>query len=424
MAAKQAAVGVRPVRPCRGYRRDGGQRRLRERFEGTFSDAVARRQEMVAELGGSACAGQTDVIRDFWPLFMRRCRAKGLTNETIGGYESSWRLRIEPAFGDLRWPELSYPMVQSWVYGMTPAVAKKSVKCLKRMINCAVDAELVDRNVLDHRRIDYPVEREDPFAEQPVMWGAPQVAEAMRRLRGDDAEALFLALVGGGLRVEEGLGLMWSRLRFSEVSRLGEGDGLMAHAYVQMAWTERDGFKAPKNKFSRRVAPIPDPFASRPEGLPLGQVPRPRPQALEGALRAGRGAPGHALRAAEGHALGARDDHAGSRRPRHGERPPPRPHQRPDRLHALPEARRGPRRGGSGVRPRGGRQIKGFLQLYKVFNLFGNLMPTPCQRSINNKTGRRAKTPRDLRFLWWAQQDSNLQPRDYEELLSKPYCTV
>ena len=270
MSAKQAAVGVRPVRPgvwdltaCRGYRRDGGQRRLRERFEGTFSEAVARRQEMVAELGGSACAGQTDVVRDFWPLFMRRCRAKGLTNETIGGYESSWRLRIEPAFGNLRWPELSYPMVQSWVYGMTPAVAKKSVRCLKRMINCAVDAELVDRNVLDHRRIDYPVEREDPFAEQPVMWGAPQVAEAMRRLRGDDAEALFLALVGGGLRVEEGLGLMWSRLRFSEVSRLGGGDGLMAHAYVQMAWTERDGFKAPKNKFSRRVAPIPDPFASR-----------------------------------------------------------------------------------------------------------------------------------------------------------------
>ena len=166
MAAKQAAVGVRPVRPgvwaltaCRGYRRDGGQRRLRERFEGAFTEAVARRQEMVAELGGSACAGQTDVVRDFWPLFMRRCRAKGLTNETIGGYESSWRLRIEPAFGDLRWPELSYPMVQSWVYGMTPAVARKSVRCLKRMINCAVDAELVDRNVLDHRRIDYPVER-------------------------------------------------------------------------------------------------------------------------------------------------------------------------------------------------------------------------------------------------------------------------
>ena len=26
-----------------------------------------------------------------------------------------------------------------------------------------------------------------------------------------------------------------------------------------------------------------------------------------------------------------------------------------------------------------------------------------------------------LKLLWWAQQDSNLQPKDYERQLQKPY---
>ena len=34
----------------------------------------------------------------------------------------------------------------------------------------------------------------------------------------------------------------------------------------------------------------------------------------------------------------------------------------------------------------------------------------------DDKAGRRAFMPSGLRLFWWAQQDSNLQPGDYESL--------
>lgn len=260
---REVRPGVWEVRVSSGRRLDGAQRRVCRTVYGTERDADASLAELAVEVSRSPSIGEVATVAEFWPHFVRRCEAKGLARQTMKGYEKEWRLRVEPEFGSLRWRDVTFPRVQSWVYGMTRSSAQHAVRLLKRLINCAVDAELVDRNVLDHRRVDYPVERVDPFAEAPVMWGAREVAECMGRIRGEQIEALWLALVGGGLRVEEGLGMVWSDLTWAEVMRMDGTDGHIAHASVVRAWTEPDGYKAPKNRFSRRVVPIPDPFASR-----------------------------------------------------------------------------------------------------------------------------------------------------------------
>ena len=252
----------------------GRQRRLYRRFEGTDAEADRELARMAVEMGASPSLGDPRTVGEYWPWFLRRCELKGLARETLRDYETQWRLRIEPEFGSCRWPEVTRRRIQQWVYGMTHSQAVHSVRCLRRMINCAVDDELCDRNPLDHRRIDYPVDQVDPLAPPPAIWGAPQVAECMDRLAGDRVEPLWLALVGGGLRVEEGLAMWWDDVSLSPVTHMDGTAGAVAHLSVTKAWTVADGLKVTKNRYSTRIVPVPDPFASR-----LADLLRPGPRA-------------------------------------------------------------------------------------------------------------------------------------------------
>lgn len=260
---REVRTGVWEISVSSGYRSDGQQRREYRYINGTESDADAALRELSVDMGRSPSMGRRDTIADYWPEFVAQIRAKGVTNATIADYEKSWRLRIEPAFGSTRWANLSFRDIKRWVLTMTHSQAEHAVRCLRRMINCAVDDELIDRNVMDHRRIDYPVSPSDPLADVPVMWGSAHVAEVMSRLRDERIEPLWLTLVGGGLRPEEGLGLWWSDVSFTGVTLMDGSDGVMAHAAITKAWTEADGLHGTKNGFSRRLAPIAEPFSSR-----------------------------------------------------------------------------------------------------------------------------------------------------------------
>lgn len=260
---REVRPGVWELRVSNGYRSDGTRKRLTRTVHGTERDADRALVALADEMGRVPMLGERSTLADFWPRFMRRCEAKGLTNATIKKYQRHWERDIEPELGSLTWADLRYGVVQDWVYGMTPAEARSATRTLKRMINCAVDVDLLDHNPLDHRHLDYPVTRPDITQEPPMQWGADQVAEAVRRLRGFPVEALYLVLVGGGLRVEEGLALEWADLDFSQVTHMDGTEGWMCHARVYKAWTPDDGLKGTKNAFSRRVVPIPDPFATR-----------------------------------------------------------------------------------------------------------------------------------------------------------------
>lgn len=260
---REVRPGVWEIRVASGYREDGRQRTVSRTIEGTERDADREIALLASEMGRSPSMGRASTVSDYWPAFIAQLRAKGVTNATIADYEKSWRLRIEPAFGSLRWSDLAFRDIRAWVLTMTHSQAEHAVRCLRRMINCAVDDELVERNVMDHRRIDYPIADVDIFEDAPVMWGAYHVAEAMRRLRDERIEPLWLALVGGGLRPEEGLGLWWSDVSFTDVTLMDGSDGVMAHACVTKAWTEADGLHRTKNGFSRRLTPIAEPFSSR-----------------------------------------------------------------------------------------------------------------------------------------------------------------
>lgn len=259
---REMRPGVWEVSAAAGYREDGRPRRVYRTIKGTATDADRALRALMVEMDEAPSLGMRSTIADYWPVFERRLRQKGVTNATLTDYEKEWRLRIEPAFGHLRWSDLRFRDVQSWVLTLPRSSAQHAVRTLRRMMNCAVDDELVERSIFTQRRIDYPIERPDPYARGRTGWGAAHVAEAMGRLEGHRIEPLFLALVGGGLRVEEGLALWWEDLEAMDAVG-GGGRGTMLHASITKAWTEADGLHGTKNEFSRRLVPIPDPFASR-----------------------------------------------------------------------------------------------------------------------------------------------------------------
>lgn len=260
---REVRPGVWEVSASAGYREDGRQRREYRYVTGTEAEAEAARVALVADMSGSPSLGLRSTLSDYWPTFEARLVAKGVTNATILDYRKSWELRVRPQFGDLRWSQLRFSDIQRWVLTLTHNQATHAIRFLRRYINSAIDDELLDRNPLDHRRVDYPIERRDPLAPQPATWGPHHVAEALRRMEGQRIEPLFLVLLGGGLRPEEGVPLWWSDLAFTPVTRMDGSDGCMAHVSVYKSWTDADGVHATKNEFSTRLVPVGDPFASR-----------------------------------------------------------------------------------------------------------------------------------------------------------------
>ena len=260
---REIRQGVWEVCVSSGYREDGNQRREYRYVEGTEAEADAELVMLAADMGRSASLGNRATLSDYWPAFEQKLRAKGASNATVDDYEKEWRLRVRPQFGHLKWSQLAFRDIQRWVLTLTHSQAEHSVRFLRRYINSAIDDELCDRNPLDHRRIDYPIERVDPLDPPPPMWSERHVAAALKGIEGDRMEPLVLAMLGGGLRVEEAIPLWWEDIDFDQVTSMSGEDELMAHARIYKAWTPKDGLHGTKNKFSTRVAPIPEPFSSR-----------------------------------------------------------------------------------------------------------------------------------------------------------------
>lgn len=260
---REVSPGLWEVSVSCGYREDGKQRREYRYVEGSEAEADAARIQLAADMGRSPSLGNRSTLADYWPTFVSKLRAKGLKNATIGDYEKSWNLRVRPQFGDLRWSQLRFVDVQRYAYTLTHSQAEHMVRFLRRYINSAIDDELCDRNIFDHRRFDYPVDRHDPYEDVVQLWGVHQVVEAIVRMQGSDLEPLFLVLLGGGLRPEEGLGLWWSDVSATQVTLMDGTEGWMAHLSVHNAWTESDGLHGTKNRFSTRPVPVPEPFSSR-----------------------------------------------------------------------------------------------------------------------------------------------------------------
>ncbi len=199
------------------------------------------------------------------PSYSKKQRSEYLTKATMNRYATEWKLRIGPMFGERPMASIRHPEVQAAINCMTYHTARQFVATLRAILRSAWDDGYLSDEPMRHR-LRYPRKR----TRQRGVWDAATVARAMPVMEGTPIEALWLLMVGMGLRREEAYALHGRDLKFSHVAGMDGSETCVCSAEIREAVTIEDGRKPTKTDFSERVAVMADPFASRLEALGIG----------------------------------------------------------------------------------------------------------------------------------------------------------
>lgn len=255
---EERSPGTWLVQVSSGRRADGRPRRVSKTVHGTRRDAEVAAARLSAEMGARPNMGDGMTLDEYFYGVYAASHAKLLANATWERYKSVWKVHVSPALGDLPADEVSRAVVQAWVSGMTPGTADKAFRTLRSVMRCMWDDELLDEKPLE-RRVRLP-QGQRRLADS---WDDAEVLEAMRRLKGERIEPLWLVMVGGGLRREEALAVDASALLFDDVTLMDGTGAVLCRVTVDSARTQWDEGPKGTKTHQTRVVTIGEPFSSR-----------------------------------------------------------------------------------------------------------------------------------------------------------------
>jgi integrase len=130
---------------------------------------------------------------------------------TRAGYETAWRLRIEPRFGSMPVRRINPSHVDDWIADMIeqgPPVSKitESLGVLKRVLDRVVRDRVIATNPCSLRAVTLP-KRSQNGAPGPLPRRGRKLAQAMTH---ESDRVLVRLLAFGGLPINECFGLQWS----------------------------------------------------------------------------------------------------------------------------------------------------------------------------------------------------------------------
>lgn len=132
-----------------------------------------------------------------------------LSPSTVSGYESSWRLYIEPKFGCWEIEQIRVRDINLWLTEFESAgAARKAFKILRQIINAAIADEVYPDNVADpkFRAVRQP---KVPTHEKPRAMTPREMNILLRACYEWEHEATVICGVWLGLRRSEQCGLQW-----------------------------------------------------------------------------------------------------------------------------------------------------------------------------------------------------------------------
>lgn len=169
---------------------------------------------------------------------------KGLRECTRAGYESAWRIHIQPAWADRELADATVERIESWLAAIsTRGGARKAWALMRSMLRKAVRWGLLGTDVTT--RVHAPRQA----AHEPPVLDAGRIRDLLRGFRDHELEAWLICSVCLGLRPEEAHGLEWSDidLRSGRV-RVERG----------VQWVAgREVTAPPKTELSRRTVVLP-----------------------------------------------------------------------------------------------------------------------------------------------------------------------
>lgn len=256
---REIRPGVWEVSVGAGYRKDGSRRRVYSTVHGTEADAIAEIVILSQEMGRCLTVGDPMTLDTyFWGYFLP-LKQKSTTNANWKTYRTHYRSQIASHFGPWRLDDIGNVEIQRWINDLPPQSAPNYVRTLRAILNQAH---------FDHLKSDAPMGGEYRYklpkgrrnAPLPV-WGAAEVGECMRRLKGHQIYPLWLLMVGCGLSRSEALALDWEDISWTRLVGMDGTDHWTAVVPVKAAFTAEDGMKPPKNDRRYRSIPMQPPFS-------------------------------------------------------------------------------------------------------------------------------------------------------------------
>lgn len=258
------------VRVGNGYRADGRQRVVTERVD-TEEEADRRIREIAEELGRRPDLARGIALGALWDAY-RADKGERLTRKTMYDYDWLMGRFWLPAMGDRDISRIGRAEVQAVLLTIPRTYAKRALGVLSSALTYAVSRGALVDNPLRGASFEMPGDtgsawddpeafEDDPFAAIEGgrdVWDARTVMRALPLMRGLRLEPAWLAMVGGGLRLEEAMAL-----RRADVRRVEVGGRMVTQAAVHHARTELDGVKRTKTRHSVRIVAVMEPFGER-----------------------------------------------------------------------------------------------------------------------------------------------------------------
>lgn len=145
----------------------------------------------------------------WWPGYWRS--VQGHKHRTKAGYETAWRLRIEPRFGSIPVRRIKPAHIDGWIAemrerGTSASKIIESLGVLKRVMDEVVRDKAIPVNPCALRTTRLP---KRPKTDRPVL--SPVEVERLATAMMHEADRVLVRLLAyGGLRAGEALALRWS----------------------------------------------------------------------------------------------------------------------------------------------------------------------------------------------------------------------
>lgn len=270
-SVRQTPSGRWQARLSVGYRADGRQRTTSATFD-KEREARAWIAEKSLEMGADPLMHARVTLEDVWERY-KRTKGERLARTTMSDYSRHMRRLWIPRLGDTDVSEITTHMIQTALLSCsTREVAKAARRVLSSVLSNAQRDGLLSKHPMRGVRFEMPgdtgsewenedVWDDDPFAtieRSRDVWDAETALKALPRMRGLPLEPVWLACVGGGLRVEEAFALRRMDIRRVEV--MGRD---VTQVAVHHATTKLEDRKRTKTRGSVRIVTVIDPFGER-----------------------------------------------------------------------------------------------------------------------------------------------------------------
>ena len=182
-----------------------GYRRCCETVRGTRSDAERRRAELMLEHSSDAPCPTVEQAWTKWCLadLCRQVENGDLAPLTMKMYETAWRLRIKPTWGDVPLDHVKPLQIQQWIYGMNATQASVATVTLSKILDYGVRFEFIGHNPMREKYI-MPSKSTVKRADKGV-WKLDELEGLWNRVWGLWWEPAFILAAFGGCRLGESM---------------------------------------------------------------------------------------------------------------------------------------------------------------------------------------------------------------------------